>query len=57
MVAETLKEHWIWSNVDPKKLDNIKKSVEKLFHEFKQLKSTAKVKQTENWKYGKLAPS
>ena len=56
MVAETLKEHWIWSNVYPKKLDNIKKSVEKLFQEFKQLKSTAKVKQTENWKSGKLGP-
>ena len=37
ILAETLKEHWIWSNVYPKKLDNIKKSVEKLFQEFKQL--------------------
>ena len=56
VVAEALKEHWIWSNVYPKYLVNIKNQVEKLFLEFKKLKSTAKVKQTDTWKTGKLGP-
>ena len=31
ITAETLREHWIWSNIYPKKLDNIINQVEKLF--------------------------
>ena len=56
VVAETLRDHWIWSNIYPKKLDNIETQVEKLFQEFKKLKSTAKVRQTDNWKSNKLRP-
>ena len=55
-VASILMQHWIWSNVYPKKLQNVQKQIEKLFLEFKKLRSTAKQKQTENWKKEKVGP-
>ena len=54
MVAGIMMQHWIWSNVYPKKLQNVQKQIEKLYLEFKKLKSTSKLKQTENWKKEKV---
>lgn len=56
MVAEVLLEHWVWSNVYPKKLENIQKQVETLYMEFKKLKSVGSVKQTDSWRKDKLLP-
>ena len=55
-MSQALSEHWIWSNVYPKKLQNVQSQVEKLFKEFKNLQATAKVKQTDNWKMNRLNP-
>ena len=56
VVSEILHEHWIWSNVYPKKIQNIHNQVQKLFLEFKKLRSTPKVKQTETWRKERLMP-
>ena len=56
IVSQALSEHWIWSNVYPKKLQNVQNQVEKLFKEFKKLQATAKVKQTDNWRKDRLNP-
>ena len=56
VVAEVLREHWIWSNVYLKSYKNVKTQIENNFQEFKKIKSTAKVKQTDSWKTNKLVP-
>ena len=51
-----MSEHWIWSNVYPKKLQNVQNQIDKLFKEFKKLQATAQVKQTDNWRKDMLNP-
>ena len=53
IVSQALSQHWIWSNVYPKKLQN---QIVKLFKEFKKLQATAQVKQTDNWRKDMLNP-
>ena len=36
IVSQALSEHWIWSNVYPKKLQNVQNQIDKLFKEFKK---------------------
>ena len=56
LVAEILHEHWVWSNVYPKKLGNIENQVESLYTEFKKLRETRPKKQTENWRTNRVLP-
>ena len=56
IVSQALSEHWIWSNVYPKKLQNVQNQIDKLFKEFKKLQATAQVKQTDNWRKDMLNP-
>ena len=56
IVAEVLRDHWVWSNVYPKKVANIKSQVEKLYIEFKSIRDTRPQRQTDNWRSNKLLP-
>ena len=56
IVAEVLRDHWVWSNCYPKFVVNIKSQVQSLYLEFKGLRETRPQRQTENWKKNKLLP-
>ena len=56
IVAEVLRDHWVWSNCYPKFVVNIKNQVQSLYLEFKGLRETRPQRQTDNWKKNKLLP-
>lgn len=56
LVAEILHDHWVWSNVYPKKLANISTQVENLYTEFKNLRQTRPERQTASWRTKRVMP-
>ena len=56
MVSGLLSEHWIWCNIYPKSMVSIAKSVLNLYDAFKNLRYTAKAKQTDTWMKSKAKP-
>ena len=56
LVAEILHDHWVWSNVYPKKLGNVTTQVENLYAEFKKLRETRPKNQTPSWRTNRVLP-